>query len=113
MGCVQLYIVKNLDYYPAWQFSLIMGDTTAVTMDTGMYIFCTSADAHMHFCLSIKLVDQGVVYPFDIRHIRLSDLPLEPTCPRIIEVLLYMYLSGNHCCTNVLIFYLSVFLCAM
>ncbi len=64
MGCVQLYIVKNLDY-PAWQFSLIMGVPTAVTMDTGMYIFCACADAHMHCCLSIKLVDQGVVYPFD------------------------------------------------
>ncbi len=28
-----------------------------------MFIFCTGA--HMHCCLSIKWVDQGVVYPFD------------------------------------------------
>ncbi len=49
----------------AWQFSLKMGVSTAVTMDTGMLIFCACADAHMHCCLSIKWVDQGVVYPFD------------------------------------------------
>ncbi len=30
-----------------------------------MFIFCTCADAHMHCCLLIKWVDQGVVYPFD------------------------------------------------
>ncbi len=41
-----------------------MGVLTAVTMDTGMFIFCACADAHMHCCLSIKWVDQGV-YPFD------------------------------------------------
>ncbi len=35
----------------------------AVTMDTGMLIFCACADAHIHCCLSIKWVDQGVVYP--------------------------------------------------
>ncbi len=30
-------------------------------MDTGMFIFCACADAHIHCCLSIKWVDQGVV----------------------------------------------------
>ncbi len=43
-----------------------MGVSAAVTMDTGMFIFCACADAHVHCCLSIKWVDQGVVYP--IRH---------------------------------------------
>ncbi len=37
-----------------------MGVSAAVTMDTGMFIF---TDAHIHCCLSIKWVDQGVVYP--------------------------------------------------
>ncbi len=35
----------------------------------GHRIFCASADAHIHCCLSIKWVDQGVVYP-----IRLSGI---------------------------------------
>ncbi len=39
--------------------------SAAVTMDTGMFIFCACADAHIHCCLSIKWVDQGVVYPID------------------------------------------------
>ncbi len=43
----------------------------------------------MHCCLSIKWVDQGVVYLFI--HIQLSGLPLEPRCPDTIEVLLYVY----------------------
>ena len=43
-------------------------------MDTGMY---ACADAHMHCCLSIKWVDQGVVFI----HYPLSGLPLEPMCP--------------------------------
>ena len=30
-----------------------MDVSTAVTMDTGMFIFCACADAHMHCCLSI------------------------------------------------------------
>ncbi len=49
-----------------------MGVTAAVTMDTGMFIFCACAcaDAHIHCCLSIKWVDQGVVYPFDYPVIR-------------------------------------------
>ncbi len=47
-----------------------MGVSAAVTMDTGMLIFCACADAHIHCCLSIKWVDQlGVVYP-----IRLSEI---------------------------------------
>ncbi len=54
---------------------------TAVTMDTGMLIFCACADAHMHCCLSIKWVDQGVRgLSHSIIHIiiQLSGLPLEP-----------------------------------
>ncbi len=46
-----------------------MDVSAAVTMDTGMFIFCACAAAHIHCCLSIKWVDQGVVYP-----IRLSGL---------------------------------------
>ncbi len=46
-----------------------MGVSAAVTMDTGMFIFCACADAHIHCCLSIKWEDQGVVYP-----IRLSGI---------------------------------------
>ncbi len=49
--------------------TLKMGVSAAVTMDTGMFILC--ADAHVHCCLSIKWVDQGVVYLIDypvIRH---------------------------------------------
>ncbi len=64
-----------------------MGVSAAVTMDTGMFIFCSYA--HIHCCLSIKWVDQGVVYP-----IRLSGLFSYPAWLRnkgvqIIEVLLY------------------------
>ncbi len=53
-----------------------MGVSAAVTMDTGMFIFCACADAHIHCCLSIKWVDQGVVYP-----IRLSGKAPEQRCP--------------------------------
>ncbi len=78
-----------------------MGVSAAVTMDTGLFIFC--ACAHIHCCfhllrmrphsplfLSIKWVDQGVVYP-----IRLSGLFSYPAWlrnkdVRIIEVLLYL-----------------------
>ena len=35
-------IIRNLGY-PAWQFSLKMGVSTAVTMDTGMFIFYACA----------------------------------------------------------------------
>ncbi len=80
-------IIRNLDY-PAWKFSKIKkkGVSAAVTMVTGMFIFCACADAHTHCCLSIKWVDQGVVYP-----IRLSGYPawLRNKGVRIIEVLLY------------------------
>ncbi len=55
-----------------------MAVSTAVTMDTRMFIIIFCADAHMHYCLSIKWVDQGVVYPFDYP---LSGQPLEPRCP--------------------------------
>ncbi len=64
-------IIRNLDYpalhYPEPRLSdTEMGVLTAVTMDTGMFIFCACADTHMHCsCLSIRWVDQGVVYPFD------------------------------------------------
>ena len=34
-----------------------------------------------HCCLSMKWVDQGVVYHSIIRHIHLSGLLLEPRCP--------------------------------
>ncbi len=66
-----------------------MGVSAAVTMDTEMFIFCACAYAHIHCCLSIKWVDQGVVYP-----IRLSGLFSYPAWlrnkgVRIIEVLLY------------------------
>ncbi len=47
-------IILNLDY-SAWQVSLKLGmsldahaQLTAVTMDTGMFIFCTYADTHVH-----------------------------------------------------------------
>ncbi len=68
------------------KISLKMGVSAAVTMDTGMFIFCA---CHIHCCLSIKWVDQGVVYP-----IRLSGLFSYPAWlrnkgVRIIEVLLY------------------------
>ncbi len=53
-----------------------MGVSAAVTMDTGMFIFCACANAHIHCCLSIKWVDQGVVYP-----IRLSGMAQEQRCP--------------------------------
>ncbi len=89
-------IIRNLDY-PAWKFSkknnnkkssLKTGVSAAVTMNTGMFIYCACADA---CCLSIKWVDQGVVYP-----IRLSGLFSYPAWlrnkgVRIIEVLLYNY----------------------
>ncbi len=55
-----------------------MGVSAAVTMDTGMFIFCACADAHIHCCLSIKWVDQGVVYP--IRYIQLSG-KAQQRCP--------------------------------
>ncbi len=54
----------------------VMGVSAAVTMDTGMFIFCACADAHIHCCLSIKWVDQGVVYP-----IPLSGMAQEQRCP--------------------------------
>ncbi len=38
----------------------------AVTMETGLLIFCACADKHVwHCCLSIKWADQGVVYQCD------------------------------------------------
>ncbi len=71
-----------------------MGVSAAVTMDTGMFIYCACANAHIHCCLSIKWVDQGVVYP-----IRLSGMIifsylawLKNKGVRIIEVLLYVSL---------------------
>ncbi len=71
-----------------------MGVSAAVTMDTGMFIFCACANAHIHSCLSIKWVDQGVVYP--IRLFGLFSYPawLRNKGVRIIEVLLY-YTRGR------------------
>ncbi len=51
-----------------------MGVSAAVTMDTGMFIFCACANAHLLFIN--KWVDQGVVYP-----IRLSGMAQEQRCP--------------------------------
>ncbi len=64
-----------------------MGVSAAVTMDTGMFIFCACADTHIHCCLSIKWVDQGVVYPLIIRTIQYLAW-LRNKGVRIIEVLL-------------------------
>ena len=105
-----LYSRTSIIRYPAWQFSLKMGVSTAVTMDTGMFIFCACADAHMHCCLSIKWVDQGVVYPFDYPAYQLSGLPLEPSvwigstvyiivCYDKIRLKLDTWGGGSHFCT--------------
>ena len=63
-------------------------------METGMYIFCACADAHIHCCLSIKWVDQGVVYPF--YYLALFSYPawLWNQGVRRIEVLLYLNLAS-------------------
>ncbi len=53
-----------------------MGVSAAVTMDTGMFICCACAYAHIHCCLSIEWVDQGVVYPIWLI-IQLSGMALE------------------------------------
>ncbi len=60
-----------------------MGVSAADTMDTGMFIFCACADAHIHCCLSIKWVDQGVVYPIRLSGIiiQLSGMAQEQRCP--------------------------------
>ncbi len=58
-----------------------MGVSAAVTMDTGMFIFCACADAHIHCCLSIKWVEQGVVLYYSIiRTIQLSGMAQEQRC---------------------------------
>ena len=67
--------------------TLKMGVSAAVTMDTGMFIFCACADALIHCCLSIKWMDQGVVYPIRLWHAWLKNKGV-----RIIEVLLYRVL---------------------
>ncbi len=66
-----------------------MGVSAAVTMDTGMFIFCACADAHIHCCVSIKWVDQGVVYPIPLSGIFSYLAWLKNKGVRIIEVLLY------------------------
>ncbi len=62
-----------------------MGVSAVVTMDTGMFIFCACADAHIHCCLSIKWVDQGVVYPIRLSgtcvFMQLSGMAQEQRCP--------------------------------
>ncbi len=59
-----------------------MGVSAAVTMDTGMFIFCACADAHIHCCLSIKWVEsrRGLSYSI-IRTIQLSGMAQEQRCP--------------------------------
>ena len=64
-----------------------MGVSAAVTMDTGMFIFC--ACAHIHCCLLIKWVDQGVVYPIRLSCIFSYLARLRNKGVRTIEVLLY------------------------
>ncbi len=70
------------------------GVSAAVTMDTGMFIFCACADAHIHCCLSIKWVDQGVVYPTRLSSIFSYPAWLRNKGVRIIEVLLYKSKKG-------------------
>ncbi len=54
-----------------------MGVSAAVTMDTDSNVhLLRMRDAHIHCCLSIKWVDQGVVYP-----IQLSGKAPEQRCP--------------------------------
>ncbi len=65
-----------------------MGVSAAVTMDTGMFILCACADAHVHCCLSIKWVDQGVVYPIRLSGLFSYPARLKNKGVRIIEVLL-------------------------
>ncbi len=74
-----------------------MGVSAAVTMDTGMFIFCACADAHIHCCVSIKWVDQGVVYPIRLSGIFSYLAWLKNKGVRIIEVLLYIE-KATHCC---------------
>ncbi len=50
--------------------------SAAVTMDTGMFIFCACADAHIHRCLSIKWWIYSI-----IRYTQLSGMALEQRCP--------------------------------
>ncbi len=76
-----------------------MGVSAAVTMDTGMFIFCACADAHIY--LSIKWVGQGVVYP-----IRLSGLFSYPAWLRnkgvwIIEVFYCSFLKPQKDTTTI------------
>ncbi len=77
----------------AWQFSLKMGMSTAVTMDKGI---CLSyAHAQTPTCTAVyqfKWVEQGVVYPSGIS---------DPTClwnqgVRIIDVLHYTHTHTQH-----------------
>ncbi len=70
-----------------------MGVSAAVTMDTGMFIFCACAYAHIHCCLSIKWVDQGVVYPIRLSGIFSYPEWLRNKGVRIIEV----YCTPTHC----------------
>ena len=66
-----------------------MDVSTAVTMDTGMFIFCACADTHIHCCLSIQWVEQGVVYPFNYPAYSAIRPALEPRCPRFYCIALF------------------------
>ncbi len=61
------HVQYNLDY-PAW---LKTGMSAAVTMDTGMFIFCACADAHRHCCLLSGWIKAWFIHSI-IRHIQLS-----------------------------------------
>ncbi len=85
-------IIRNLDYpeprlsgmeilSKKIKISLKMGVSAAVTMDTGMFIFCACADAHHSLLLSIKWVDQGVVFPIRLSGLQLSGMAQEQRCP--------------------------------
>ncbi len=68
-----------------------MGVSAAVTMDTGMFILCACADAHVHCCLSIKYGSRrGLSYSI----IRLSGMAQEQRCPdnrgSTVHVMLYI-----------------------
>ena len=84
-------IIRNLDY-PAWNFifnqihkmGVSLKCTCALQLLLWRQVCLSSAHAQTtmwHCCLSIKWVDQSVVYLIDYPVYQLSGLPLEPRCP--------------------------------
>ncbi len=65
-----------------------MGVSAAVTMDTGMFIFCAWRRRPHSLLFIIKWVDQGVVYPIRLSGIFSYPAWLRNKGVRIIEVLL-------------------------